>query len=66
MRASDLFQHLGEGTVLSALLRRYTQALFVQVSQSAVCNRMHAMEERCARWLLQTHDRVGDDVNITH
>ena len=33
----------------------------------AACNRLHPMEERCARWLLQTHDRVrSDDVPMTH
>jgi CRP-like cAMP-binding protein len=67
MRVQDLTEYLRDGATLNVLLRRYTQALFVQVGQSAVCNRVHAMEERCARWLLQTHDRVGDDeFNITH
>jgi CRP-like cAMP-binding protein len=46
----------------TALLLRYTQALLTQVSQSAACNRVHAVEERCARWLLMTHDRVRRDV----
>jgi len=40
------------------LLHRYTQALFTQVSQSAACNSLHSIEERCCRWLLMTHDRV--------
>ena len=40
------------------LLHRYTQALFTQVSQSAACNSLHSIEERCGRWLLMTHDRV--------
>lgn len=43
------------------LLRRYTHAFLVQVAQTAACNRMHALEQRCARWLLMTHDRVGTD-----
>jgi CRP-like cAMP-binding protein len=29
--------------------------------QSAACNRLHTVEERCCRWLLMTHDRVGAD-----
>jgi CRP-like cAMP-binding protein len=41
------------------LLRRYTQALFNQVAWSAACTRAHSIEQRCARWLLTTHDRVG-------
>jgi CRP-like cAMP-binding protein len=44
-----------------ALLHRYTQALIVQIAQSSACNRLHTDEQRCARWLLMTHDRVGAD-----
>ena len=43
------------------VLLRYTQALITQISQNAACNRMHPVEERCARWLLMTQDRVGDN-----
>lgn len=46
---------------LHRLLQRYTQALLMQVSQTAACNRFHAVEERCCRWLLMTHDRVRSD-----
>ena len=41
------------------LLHRYTQGLMMQVSQTAACNGMHTVEERCARWILMTDDRVG-------
>jgi CRP-like cAMP-binding protein len=34
-------------------------AFVTQVSQTAACNRLHGIEQRCARWLLLTHDRVG-------
>jgi CRP-like cAMP-binding protein len=51
---------------LGDLLQRYAQALFEQVSQTAACNRLHALEQRCARWLLMTHDRVdGDEIALT-
>ena len=43
------------------MLHRYTQALMVQISQGNACNRIHSIEERCARWLLLCHDRVGQD-----
>ena len=43
---------------LNTVLLRYTQALLTQVSQSAACNRVHPVAERCARWLLSTHDSV--------
>jgi CRP-like cAMP-binding protein len=46
---------------LETLLSHYTQAFINQVAQSAACNRLHALSERCARWLLMTHDRVGAD-----
>ena len=35
-------------------------ALMRQILYGAACNRIHSMEERCARWLLMTHDRAGD------
>lgn len=41
------------------LLHRYAQAYLTQVAQGAACNRLHGIEQRCARWLLMTHDRVG-------
>jgi CRP-like cAMP-binding protein len=43
------------------VLFRYAQALFDLVAQSAACNRLHSLEERCARWLLMTADRVQGD-----
>jgi CRP-like cAMP-binding protein len=43
------------------LLMRYTMALLNQIAQNASCNRLHEVQERCARWLLQTHDRVDGD-----
>lgn len=38
---------------------------FNQVGQTAACNRLHTIDERCARWLLMTRDRVGDDFPLT-
>ena len=46
---------------LRSLLGAYTQALFTQIEQSVGCNRLHGVEARCARWLLQSHDRSGRD-----
>jgi CRP-like cAMP-binding protein len=42
---------------LQHLLLRYTQALITQISQTAVCNRLHSVEQRLCRWLLQCQDR---------
>jgi CRP-like cAMP-binding protein len=56
-----------QGTVLHALLLRFTQAYYILAAQSAGCNRLHPVEERCARWLLLTHDRAGtDSFRLTH
>ena len=43
---------------MQGLLLRYTQALITQISQTAVCNRHHAVEQQLCRWLLVTLDRV--------
>ena len=52
---------------LQGMMLRYTQAFLTQVSQTAACNAAHLVEQRCARWLLMTHDRVeGDDFPLTH
>jgi len=56
----------GAGGALRDEIGRYAQALLTQVGQSAACNRVHAIDERCARWLLMSHDRVvGDQIRLT-
>ena len=46
---------------LERQLNRYAQLLGVQVTQIAACNRLHEVNERLARWLLMTQDRVGSE-----
>jgi CRP-like cAMP-binding protein len=46
---------------LRRLLHRYSEFVFETVAQSAACNRLHVIEQRCARWLLMSQDRVGRD-----
>jgi CRP-like cAMP-binding protein len=56
---SAAFLDLGNsGGALQAVLGRYTQALITQIAQGVACNRLHDVVQRCARWLLMTHDRV--------
>ncbi len=56
------FQHeLATGDDLTRIVQAYTQAFFSQLSQQVACNGLHSIEERCARWMLLTHDRVGAD-----
>jgi CRP-like cAMP-binding protein len=47
------------GGPMQHLLLRYTQALITQVTQTAVCNRHHSVEQQLCRWLLLTLDRVA-------
>jgi len=49
------------GGKLRQVMFAYAQALFVQISQGVACNSSHSIQERCARWLLETHDRAGSD-----
>lgn len=59
MRARAFRQAIDSGGQLHGLVQRYSQALFTQIAQSVACNRAHPVEQRGARWLLQTADRVG-------
>jgi CRP-like cAMP-binding protein len=50
-----------------SIFHRYSYVLLEQTAQSVACNRKHALEERCARWLLATRDRVAaDEFGLTH
>jgi CRP-like cAMP-binding protein len=65
--ADHLRAHVDSGGKLRQLLFGYTQALFSQISQSTACNALHHVVQRCARWLLQTHDRAREDeFQLTH
>ena len=58
------FERPGE---LRNILQRYVQAFLVQTAQTAVCNRLHTIEERLSRWLLTCRDRTGSDrLLLTH
>ena len=60
--SAELRGAMQESPALWRVLARYSLSLFDQAAQGSACNRLHALEARCARWLLMTHDRVGDDV----
>jgi CRP-like cAMP-binding protein len=59
--AEDFRELMAACPNLYRLLHWYSQFVFETVSQSAACNRLHVIEQRCARWLLMSHDRVGRD-----
>ena len=61
MKAAVLRREIKQQGALPDLLRRYTHSLLAQISQGAVCNHFHRVEERLARWLLMTQDRLRSD-----
>jgi CRP-like cAMP-binding protein len=61
MKATAFRRVSNHGGVLQLLLQRYTHSVLTQVTQAAVCNQFHSVNARLARWLLMTHDRMGND-----
>ena len=53
-----LKEEFNRAGLMQRLLLRYTQALMTQMSQTAVCNRYHSVEQQLCRWLLLTLDRM--------
>jgi CRP-like cAMP-binding protein len=67
LSAAAFERHVAREPALQHTLLLYTQALLAQVAQCSACNRHHSIVQRCARWLLQTHDRVrGNEFPLTH
>jgi len=67
MPAEILRQEFRKDTKLQDSVLRYMHASFAQISQTALCNRLHTVEERLARWLLLCEDRMnGDHISLTH
>jgi len=61
-----LRRELKRSESLYRLFMMYTNALLVQIAQTAVCNNFHSVEKRFCRWLLMAHDRSpGDEVPLT-
>ena len=58
MRAPMLTSEFRRGGDFQRLLLRYIQSLIAQMSQTAVCNRLHSVEQQLCRWLLLSHDRL--------
>lgn len=65
--AQRLQEASSEGGPFRDILLCYTQYLLSQMGQSVACSTLHSLEQRCARWLLMTRDRVGADTfAMTH
>jgi CRP-like cAMP-binding protein len=61
MSATRFSKELGQCPPLQQMLDRYVHVLMTQVTQTAACNRFHVVEQRLARWLLMTLDRVSQN-----
>jgi CRP-like cAMP-binding protein len=60
LASADLRNELEQGGRLVNLLQRYTQVVMVSMAQLILCNRMHRLDQRAARWLLQVDERVDE------
>lgn len=67
LKARRLRQEMQADAATHTMLLRYAMATLSAVAQTAACNRLHNLEQRCARWLLTAHDRAGDNrFPLTH
>ncbi|HWI36173.1 MAG TPA: Crp/Fnr family transcriptional regulator [Burkholderiales bacterium] len=67
VRAAEVRKQFERGGALQLLLLRYTQALITQMTQTAVCNRHHPLEQQLCRWLLLSLDRLpANELKMTH
>ncbi len=66
LKSQLLKQEFNRAGPTMRLLLRYTQALITQMSQTAVCNRHHSVDQQLCRWLLLSMDRLsGNDLTMT-
>jgi len=61
IKAAPMKDEFLRGKIFHNLCLRYTQALITQISQTAVCNRLHSVDQQLCRWLLLSHDRLPSD-----
>ncbi|MDP2398379.1 MAG: Crp/Fnr family transcriptional regulator [Burkholderiales bacterium] len=66
LKSAVLKREFAKGEHLQHLALRYTQALITQMSQTAVCNRHHTVDQQLCRWLLMSLDRLpGNELSMT-
>ena len=61
MKVADFRREFSESNALRRELFLFTHLLMIQIAQTAACNRFHVVQERMARWLLMTRDRVNSN-----
>src|ERR1700719_2550754 len=65
LKGSVMMKEFGRAGPVMHLLLRYTQALITQMSQTAVCNRHHTLDQQLCRWLLLSLDRLDGNELVT-
>jgi len=58
---ADIIGEFRRNGELNSKILRFLHSMFTQVAQTAACNRLHTLDQRLARWLLMTHDRIDGD-----
>ena len=61
IKTEDIRKEFKRGGALQDLVLRFIHCFIEQISQTALCNRLHKIEERLARWLLMCRDRAQTD-----
>ena len=61
IKSSILLEEFNRAGPVMHLLLRYTQALITQMTQTAVCNRHHTLDQQFCRWLLLSLDRLPNN-----
>jgi len=64
LKAQTMKAEFDRGGPVQHLLLRYTQALMTQMTQTAVCNRHHSLDQQLCRWLLLSLDRLQGDTLV--
>jgi CRP-like cAMP-binding protein len=67
LSVEEFRRQVAAGRALHDVIGRYAQVILAQLIQSTACNARHGVQQRCARWLLMTHDRMKQqDFNLSH
>ena len=67
MNAARCRAAFDQSAAVRGLMLRFTEVVLDLASQTAACNRLHSIEQRCARWLLMSSDRIrSDTIPMTH
>jgi CRP-like cAMP-binding protein len=64
--ANAIKKEFNRNTEMRHVMLKYVQAMIAEMSQNVACNRVHGLDERCARWLLEVRERIkSDEIPLT-